>query len=359
MPKLYCKDCDEVIKSDVEKGDVDSHDHGVSIPSEIDEDSEDQESEGEESEDSEQDEEIDPEEPEGIGSDGLDEDELDEMMEDAEGEMEEEEGLDSEEEQKADEMEEALKAAGAGPGGSIKLRNNPRRDPSTDRISEAERRANGLEKIIKDEFRQRKRTGMKRNRKAGTFDADQMIDASRGSARVFKRRTKPEDPDFHAVILLDESGSMSGNDIMNASMATGMLACAFENSGIDTDVYRFEDDAHLVKSHVESWHETSDLVMDSGVGGGTRLLDALGHTEDLIEERGATNPVVITITDGRPSRSNSCEEKISEMQATTLCLEIGGYGRDFTKSFDGYSVVTESSEIERKIEGMFRAMLLK
>lgn len=260
-----------------------------------------------------------------------------------------------------DDLEAAFRGAGAGEA-EISVRAEPKSQQgySADRTSEAIRKSRSIQRIVEDFLHQREKTRVDRRRVEGRFDDNNLVDAERGSPRVFKKRDKPDELEYHAVLMLDESGSMSGMDIQMASMAVAALARGLEEAGVDVDVYRFASDVNLCKTAAEDWDGVSDLLLDTYAGGGTNMQPALEQIEDRADLHDKQS-FMINITDGQPASSqiSDCKEIIRNLKMPTMSMQIKQETDTFDGIYDALENVSTSSGIESSLRSVVRRTVFK
>jgi Mg-chelatase subunit ChlD len=260
-----------------------------------------------------------------------------------------------------DELEAAFNAAGASEA-EVLVREEPEApqgyDP--DRVAEAVRKSRSIQRIVEDFLHQREKSRTDRNRVEGQFDDQNLINAERGSPRVFKREDKPDELNYHAVLMLDESGSMGGMDIQMASMAVAALARGFEEAGVDVDVYRFGSNVNLCKTAAEDWDGVSDLLLDTYAGGGTNMLPALQQIEDRADLHDKQS-FLVNITDGQPASSQlqECKDLIRNLDMPTLSMQIKTETDAFDGIYDGLENVNSSAGIESSLRSLVRRTVFK
>jgi len=122
--------------------------------------------------------------------------------------------------------------------------------------------------------------------------------------------TTPEPKPLPVILLLDVSGSMSGEKICNLNAAAKDMLATFQNSengetGIRVAIITFGSEVRLHQALTSAsdikWHDLS-------AGGGTPLGTALQMAKAMIEDQEvvpsrAYRPTVVLVSDGRPGDS--------------------------------------------------------
>jgi len=135
-----------------------------------------------------------------------------------------------------------------------------------------------------------------------------------------------EATDIEAVILLDNSGSMSDNDkALKAykSMFAIKMGLQAINAGCQVITYN---------EHAEMLYEPGDQVKgeirDAGTGGGTDPKDALLYAQSVFANSKRRVKVLFTITDGEWGNSEQCDEIISVLSASGVLTAIAIIGNE-------------------------------
>lgn len=282
---------------------------------------------------------------------GLDPDDLDQLEEESDIA-----GDDGDAPGDLDEQVEGVKVAGGGEG-DIRMDNFDSTDYDSDWESTGSRFASQLGGMLVDHFRQERRTDVKTGQRSGRFDSNKLIDADRGSPRVFKSEDKPDEKKYHAVIAMDDSGSMWNDGLKEACITTGMLVQALEEVGIETTVYRFARSVRLVKSPAQSYDETKDKIFERDSNGGTRLLPAIEKAEEIAKEH-ADETFLVVVTDGKPSKSKAIKECLDTSHMRSITVQIGMDHEEFRGHYDGWVYVENTSDVPSKTQSAFRRVML-
>jgi len=217
--------------------------------------------------------------------------------------------------------------SGAGPGSLEELTVLPQSDdsvnPSTwqDVATGAEQVGDTLAKELQLDRQSDTRSGLT----SGSFDSSKGHRLSYGDPRVFGRQMPGDEKRYALVIVLDRSGSMGNGSppkIETATAAVARFALAAEELGIEVAVIDFyRNEARLVKPFsVDVEHAQGALLADE-TGGGTPLADGLALARNLIQSRSA-EPLLVTITDDRPSSVDAVAEEIKAAYAPVCSLTI-------------------------------------
>ena len=258
-----------------------------------------------------------------------------------------------------DEQVAAAEAAGAG-SGNIKMDNFESYDYESEWESIGSRYGNQLAGMLVDHFRQERMTDIKRGQRSGRFDSRRLIEADRGSPKVFKSEDNPDEKKYHAVICMDDSGSMGGHGdsrLKQACITTGMLVQALEEAGIETTVYRFARNVRLVKTSAQSYEETKDAIYERLTYGGTALLPAIKQAQEIAAGH-ADETFLVTITDGKPSHSDQIIELLEQSHMTSITIQIERSDELFRGAYDGWVYSEGTGELPSKTQSAFRRVML-
>lgn len=186
---------------------------------------------------------------------------------------------------------------------------------SEDRWSSAKTEAKKLKRILRNRLRENQRTKTKRNQRRGSFDRRNIVNAARGSPRVFQRDEESNEKEYDCIIVLDRSGSMSGHNIEQAEVAVGALTNALHDVGVNTSVIGMHrNEAQLELAFGEEPELERGNLASGLAGGGTPLSKAIHLARRRVEDQD-TNPFMIVVTDGRP---NNQEKYLEELDKATF-----------------------------------------
>jgi hypothetical protein len=288
---------------------------------------------------------------EKLDNSGLSGDDIEELKEESDvvGEEESEDDI--------DEQVEAARIAGAGEG-NIEMENfdSYRMNDEWEKLGKQYGRQ--LAGVLVDHFKKERRTGISHGEEDGHFDSNQLIEADRGSPDVFYQRNRPDEKKYHAVIAMDDSGSMgSDSGLKEACVTTGMLVHALEEAGIETTVYRFARNVRLVKSAAQSYDEVKDGIFEERTYGGTMLLPAIEQAEEIAENH-ADETFLVVVTDGRPSSRKQIKESLQSSDMKSITVQIKEDHEEFKGYYDGWVLVNDQSEVPSKTQSAFRRVML-
>ena len=211
--------------------------------------------------------------------------------------------------------------------------------------------------MLVDHFENERRTDIKSKQRGGRFDSSEMIRADMGFADVFEREDKPDEKKYHAVIAMDDSGSMDDDGLEEAAVTTGMLVRALEEVGIETTVYRFARSVRLVKLASQSYDEAKDGIFEQTTNGGTMLLPAVEQAEEIAKEH-ADETFLVVVTDGRPRNEDDVSEALQESSLTSITVQIGIDHETFRGDYDAWVYVDDVGDVPSKTQSAFRRVVM-
>lgn len=128
------------------------------------------------------------------------------------------------------------------------------------------------------------------------------------STKMFTKKVEPKDKsDLAVMILIDESGSMSGTRIKRAKAAAINLAEIFKRLNIPLYIMGFTADDkgyHAIHSHYAMWSATTEnLLKLTGIRAKSNNFDgySIRYASKVLEKRPESHKVLIVISDGQPA----------------------------------------------------------
>jgi len=150
---------------------------------------------------------------------------------------------------------------------------------------------------------------------------------------------------IEAVILLDNSGSMSGSNATNAYRSMFALKSALDTLGdARCTVVTFNNDHSLLYSADEVAGAT---IRDAGAMGGTYATSALTYATNVFAKSEQPIKVLFTITDGAWGDKQTADNLIVRMRnagVLTAIAQIGGQSDD-AHECEVYSEVNNTSDL--------------
>lgn len=161
---------------------------------------------------------------------------------------------------------------------------------------------NRLVRFLMNIRREEQAVRMTRHERRGKLDSRSLYKFANGSQRLFKRKLANIDTvrSFAFSLVVDTSGSMNGDRIINSVRAMIALAEAFERVGIPYEIVEFESQAMIIKQfdteRLDKKTKSSIGGLVKSSGGGTNIDQAFKTTKIL--QRPERNKVMVLITDG-------------------------------------------------------------
>lgn len=152
-------------------------------------------------------------------------------------------------------------------------------------------------------------------------------------------QTQAEQPEHLAVLfLIDDSGSMFGNDQTNLRYSAAAMFISALDAGDWVGLVQFADSAHAVTPQMvqikDANHKKSllDMLTAPTADGYTNVLDAFFKGKQVLTNlpSGNIKPVVILLTDGKPEVYQMPADYISQALAAGLGLDIPIYSVSLT-----------------------------
>jgi len=185
----------------------------------------------------------------------------------------------------------------------------------------AARVAQILEKDLTLERQRGTRTGLT----AGQYDTRTGHRLAIGDPRVCETPTPGQEKRYALVLVLDRSGSMRNGDppkIEVATQAVARLAVAAEGLGIRVAIVDFIDgQARLAKPFAVGTRHVQTTLLNTDCSGGTPLAEAIGLARTVVETQ-RDDPLIITVTDDRPSDVEAVTRELQASYAPVCSLTI-------------------------------------
>lgn len=368
MAQLICEDCGEVLEENLPDDDAGDaadalnardereheHDHeGDEI--------EDDASGGSESEET--------EESEGQSNSPLDErtdlgEEEDDLEDEFEEKMDEMQDADKDDDV-ADEAQDYSDAHGeADQDIDVEILVGQPMDVPGARWEQCQNDARAITPIYQDKLRQKRKNKEHREQRSGTFDSRRLVQADRGSTRVFKREDEGDDAEYEVYFVLDRSYSMKRTEMPQAEEATATTMAALEGAGVKTELVDFKNGtARVRKTKSQDIEEEVGHVLEGPLeaDGGTPLTGVMEIVSNRIEGTEG-EPFVIAVGDGKPNDEDAFKEVVAGMDAEVLGVLVGGSGRfdesELQHLFHHHVVVGKHDDLAQRLEELARGVML-
>lgn len=134
---------------------------------------------------------------------------------------------------------------------------------------------------------------------------------------------REEATDIEAVILLDNSGSMSGNNAIRAYKSMFAIKMGLQAIGANCSVIVYNNRAEML-------YEADDLVKssirDAGADGGTDPTEALMYSQSVFANSKRAVKLLFTITDGEWGNAETADEIIARLGTSGVITSIAIIG---------------------------------
>lgn len=234
-------------------------------------------------------------------------------------------------------------------------------DPS--RWQDVKRRSNLIEDALRRRLRRELRKRVKKNKRRGSLDTKSMIDAVRGSPRIFKKEERGEEKEYSCMVVMDRSGSMSGSNIEIAESSSVALLWALQNLGVDVSLMDMHSNTPRIAlplgGEVQQFKEKLFTEESSG---GTPLSEAIELAHMRLEREADKFPFMIVVTDGQPNDSERYKEAIGNINFPVIGVNINRSGRsDLTNAeefFHRQVEVKSESELYMKLRQLCEEVMM-
>lgn len=209
-----------------------------------------------------------------------------------------------------------------------------------------------LEDQLREIFLERKRSMWESGKRSGArIDVrKEIIGEATGvdALDVFMKRELPLEHDYVISLLVDLSGSMSGENIVETYKAVVVLSEALNNLGIKMAVTGFNDYTFGYKDFDEPYNDDkrkrSERMLHDVVGG-TNAAPAVNEVFTKIKKRPEKRKIIFVFTDGQPNDGKTLKYEVIKVEKSEDVQIIGfGLGRDteFVSSYFKDSIVNVS-----------------
>lgn len=234
-----------------------------------------------------------------------------------------------------------------------------RQEYNTERYNRSQRRANRLARVLRNRLQRERGVDVLRNRRRGQLSTSggTLMRVEREDFRVFETTEERGEKDYHAMFVLDRSGSMNGQPIRDAEESVGSMAYALEkvnrNEKIKVSVMDlYQSQARLVLPFGVDVDTKRGNLFSGLSGGGTPLHKAVYLARNRVLQEDS-HPFMIVVTDGRPSNLDQYREELQKANFPILGVYItsrgsynsGVHGQD-EDLFDKCVYVTDPSEVD-------------
>lgn len=197
-------------------------------------------------------------------------------------------------------------------------------DVAQERAQRAQEDANSLAHILRQRLQSERRSETRMNQRRGRFTGrgGAAMRASRGRSEVKEQTKEPDEKDYHCLLVLDRSSSMSGSDIEAAELASGMLIEALEEVGVETMLLEmYESTARIAKPFGVSTDSRPHRVYNGQTSGGTPLQEVLEIGKARLDRVGGEKFMIVA-TDAEIPNPDEYEQTIRGMTFPVIGVNI-------------------------------------
>ena len=135
------------------------------------------------------------------------------------------------------------------------------------------------------------------------------------------------------VLMLDCSGSMRGDDLVQAkAAATNLITKLFDFSTHKMALMSFSDKPKILSPLTNNPRDLTSKLSEIEAYGGTAMIEAFKAVENVLE--GSTNQkIALMVTDGSPDRRQQTLSVVKKVREGGLKIVAIGVGKDFDKAF--------------------------
>jgi hypothetical protein len=163
---------------------------------------------------------------------------------------------------------------------------------------------------------------------------------------------REEATDIEAIILLDNSGSMSGKNAIRAYKSMFAIKMGLQAIGANCSVIVYNNRAEML-------YEADDLVKsvvrDAGADGGTDPTEALRYSQSVFANSQKAVKVLFTITDGEWGNAEIADEIIDRLGVSGVITSIAIIGNDTSNTHN--SIISAQIENPKDLIGLSKSIV--
>lgn len=260
----------------------------------------------------------------------------------------------------SDELEEIMQSLEGGDGiDEIAIADSQDVRPS--HKNQAERRGRRCERMFARQLKELQRDKTRREKRRGRLDNRKMVDAKRGSTRIFKQTVEGEKKNYSCMIIVDRSGSMSDR-IEEVEIAAGAVAYGLEANGVSTSII----DTHksmttLSKPFGSDVDHHTGTIFGGRTEGGTPLRYTIQFARQRMKRGKGDVPFAIIITDGKPNSRDKFKEQVRSANFPTLGLYLTDskeHVKNQLELYDKAVAVGQDEDVGSQLVSLIRGVVL-
>lgn len=220
-----------------------------------------------------------------------------------------------------EEIEKFIEAMGAGDG-SKEMVIPKENELNTDTYNKSKRRMRQISQTLEERLRLERKERMRHRVARGSFDAKEMIRASRGFPDVFMTPEDKGEKNYAVTIVKDSSGSTSGFSD-EIEVAAGTMAMSLEAVGVDVCILDVEHSkVSLAKPFGSSCDQNRNNIFNGVSSGGTPLRHAVWFGRERMHMGKGDKQFMVVLTDGKPRDGAKYREELQKCRFPVVGLYI-------------------------------------
>lgn len=185
------------------------------------------------------------------------------------------------------------------------------------------------------------------------FDPNLLGGVMAGNNRIFHQDIKVNSQSSALVILVDSSGSMSGDSMLIANNAAAACALAMERVGMEVAILHYSNDVFQTKLFCDSMRSRMKKFA-MRAGGGTRTHLALIAAAKVLAQSKAERKQVLLITDGEPNDVGMVRRASEAIHSDKIDLASIQVKLDKFAGVKNYEVIHDIKELPKLMTKMVR-----
>jgi len=259
----------------------------------------------------------------------------------------------------SDELEEIIESL-AGGEGTDEIFIPDDGEVNATRKREAQRYGKRCAKIFRTRLQKLQKDKELRGKRRGDFDTRRLMQADRGSPKVFKQTKEGDEKDYSCMIVCDRSGSMSSR-MEDVELATGAVAYGLESVGVDTSILdTYQSKTSLAKPFGSSVEDFERKLFAGRIGGGTPLQHTVSFARQRMKRGQGQYPLMVIITDGGVSSRGmqTFKDEIRDANFPVLGLYLTDYKQeDQLKLYDRATTVSSDEDVAGKLINLIQSVM--
>lgn len=236
-----------------------------------------------------------------------------------------------------------------------------RPDPNIDARDRASQIADEIITPLERSLENNQQTGVNRGRRSGSLDSPRLSHALAGNTRVCKRYTRPDEKEYNVILILDRSGSMSGDRIRAAEHALGGFTLALTEFGTDVSVFDlYNGTPRVVIPFTGSPADNLPRLFTRETGGRTPLRKPLRIARNRLLQAN-TYSFIICVTDGEPDKTDDYLTTLTNTPIPVIGITVNDGRSNITNPdqyYDTHRTVTSESELTDTLQELAATLVL-